>query len=50
MLHAFVDAVPALEELTEPTRGLPAECWRRLSLQHQSHGLPPHGLMCGIAG
>ncbi|ENG47480.1 hypothetical protein ECP030529315_4967 [Escherichia coli p0305293.15] len=24
---AFVDAVPALEELTEPTRGLPAECW-----------------------
>ncbi|ENH52548.1 hypothetical protein ECP03052937_1780 [Escherichia coli p0305293.7] len=27
MLQGFVDAVPALEELTEPTRGLPAECW-----------------------
>ncbi|ENE95297.1 hypothetical protein ECP03047774_1163 [Escherichia coli P0304777.4] len=49
---AFVDAVPALEALTEPTtRPVRLTCWLRvLSLQHQSHGLPPHGLMCWHPG
>ncbi|KXG69578.1 hypothetical protein LT30_04162 [Escherichia coli] len=34
--------------LTEPTtRPVRLTCWLHvLSLQHQSHGLPPHGLMC----
>ncbi|EST77738.1 hypothetical protein ECA727_16365, partial [Escherichia coli ECA-727] len=34
--------------LTEPTkRPVRLTCWLRvLSLQHQSHGLPPHGQMC----
>ncbi|OKU70231.1 hypothetical protein ACN88_00005, partial [Escherichia coli] len=36
------------KSLTEPTtRPVRLTCWLRvLSLQHQSHGLPPHGLMC----
>ncbi|ESE25765.1 hypothetical protein HMPREF1621_05275 [Escherichia coli A25922R] len=34
--------------MTEPTsRPARLMCWLHvLSLQHQSHGLPPHGLMC----
>ncbi|EIL59411.1 hypothetical protein EC5761_23950, partial [Escherichia coli 576-1] len=34
--------------LTEPTkRPVRLTCWLHvLNLQHQSHGLPPHGQMC----